>query len=302
MVNVVLVTGSSGFLGRAVAERFVAAGHHVIGLDPTKPLDSIVRHVTDDLSDPVRLRELFAGEGITHIIHSGGVSGPMVMPDRPDRVIAINVGGTLNLLQAALDAKTKTFIFCSSVSAIGEFYEKEPIGDDHPLQPTNTYGCSKAAVDMVLRGLWRQVPLDLCSLRFTGIYGPGRRTHFVVDDIVDAALCGHPVRVPAATDWPYIYVDDAADAAIAACFCEHRQQLSYFIAYPEQVSLTDLATAAAEAAGRHPIRLEIDHTNPPWTRGPLDIAPAQRDFGFSPKVDLREGIRRMVAARTMISA
>ena len=301
MVNI-LVTGSSGFLGHAIAERLVAAGHHVIGLDPSKPRDSIVRQVTDDLSDARRVRELLAGEGITHIIHAGGVSGPMVMPDRPDRVIAINVGGTLNLLQAALDAKIKTFVFCSSVSAIGEFYEKEPIGEDYPLRPTNTYGCSKAAVEMVLRALWHQVPLDLCSLRFTGIYGPDRRTQFVVDDIVEAALRGHSVRVPAATDWPYIYVEDAADAAIAACFSEHRQQLSYFIAYPEQVSLTDLAAAAAEAAGGHPVRLETDHTNPPWRRGPLDIAPAQRDFGFSPKVDHREGIRRMVAARTMISA
>jgi nucleoside-diphosphate-sugar epimerase len=301
MANI-LLTGSSGFLGRAIAERLIAAGQQVIGLDPAKPLDSVVRHVTDDLSDIGRLRELLSGEGITHIIHAGGVSGPMVMSDHPDHVIAINVAGTLNLLRAALDTKTKTFVFCSSVSAIGEFYEREPIADDHPLRPTNTYGCSKAAVDMVLRGLWRRVPLDLCSLRFTGIYGPGRRTQFVIDDIVDAALRGHSVRVPAATDWPYIYVDDAADAAIAACFCGHRTQLSYFIAYPEQVSLTDLATAAAEAAGGRPVRLEIDHTNPPCARGPLDIAPAQRDFGFFPKVDHREGIRRMVAARTMISA
>lgn len=300
MVSVVLVTGSSGFLGRAIAERLIAAGHRVIGLDPAKPLDSTIRHVTEDLSDTGRLRELLAGEGITHIIHAGGISGPMVMSDLPDRVIAINVGGTLNLLQAALDAKTKTFVFCSSISAIGEYYERMPIGDDHPLRPTNTYGCSKAAVDMVLRGLWRRVPLDLCSLRFTGIYGPGRRTQFVVDDIVDAALRGQPVRVPATTDWPYIYVDDGADAAVAACFCEHRKQLAYFIAYPEQVSLTDLA-AAAEAAGRHSVRLEIDHSNPPLSRGPLDIAPAQRDFGFSPKIDHREGIRRMVVAHTMIS-
>lgn len=297
MTGAVLVTGASGFLGCVVVERLLALGYDVVGLDPAPLVVATIRHINDDLSDADRLRELLAAEQFTHIIHTGGVSGPMVLADRPEQLIAINVMGSLNLLQAAIVTGAKAFVYCSSVSAVGEYYEDTPIGDDYPLRPTNTYGASKAAVDMVLRGLWRRVTLDLCSLRFTGIYGPGRRTQYVVDDIVDAAVKGHPVRVPAATDWPYIYIDDAADAAVAACFSKHRKKLTYFIAYPEQVSLADLA-AATSLAGR-PVRLEIDSTNPPLARGPLDIAPAQRDFGFSPKIDHREGIRRMLVARTM---
>ncbi len=297
MANRILVTGASGFLGSAVIPRLLERHDAVVGLDPAAPEHSSVRHIEDDLSDPARLRALLAGERISHILHAGGVSGPMVMADRPDRVMAINVGGSVNLLLAALDLGVKTFVYCSSVSAIGDFYEAEPIDDDHPMRPVTPYGCSKAAMDMVLRGLWRKTPLDLCSLRFTGIYGPGRRTAFVIDEVVNAALEGRPARVEPMSDQPFLYIDDAADAAVAACVSDRRRQLHYFLAYPERVALTDLAAAAA-AAGM-PVKIEIDATRTPARRGPLDIMPAARDFGFAPKIDHRTGIARMISARRL---
>lgn len=291
----VLLTGSSGFLGRALAPRLRAAGHAIVGLDPVPASLPGVHAVTGDLADADWLTHLLRTHAVTHVIHAGGVSGPMVLSDRPAEVIAINVAGSLNLLQAAQASGVVTFVYCSSVSAVGDYYEDAPIGDEHPLRPTSTYGASKAAVEMVLRGLWRRTPLDLCSLRFTTIYGPGRQTALVVDEIVAAACAGRAARVAPASDWPYIYVDDAADAALAACFATRRRQLAYFIAYPQQVSLAELAAAAA-AAG-FPVALAVDATQPQALRGPLDIAPAQRDFAFAPRVDHREGIRRMIAAQ-----
>jgi len=294
MANV-LVTGASGFLGSVVMTRLLTAGHHAVGLDPAPAPAADRRHVIDDLSDRRRLSELLGAEKITHVIHCGGVSGPMVLADDPARVMEINVAGSLNLLLSALGSGVKTFIYCSSVSAVGEFYEREPIDADYPLRPMSAYGSSKAAMDMVLRGLWRRVPLDLCSLRFTSIYGPGRRTRFVVDDIVDAAVQGTPALVEPASDWPYIYIDDAADAAVAACFSALRSQLYYFVAFPEQVTLENFAQAAAQA-GRS-VQLAIDAARPVVQRGPVDIGPAQRDFGFAPRIDHREGIRRMLSRR-----
>lgn len=293
MANV-LVTGASGFLGAAIMARLQTAGHYTVGLDPAPGPNAAQRHVIDDLSDRRRLSELLRAEQITHTIHCGGVSGPMVLADDPARVMEINVAGSLNLLLASIGC-VKTFIYCSSVSAVGEFYESDPIGVDYPLQPTSAYGCSKAAMDMVLRGLWQRIPLDLCSLRFTSIYGPGRRMRFVVDDIVAAAEQGESASVEPTTDWPYVYIDDAADAAVAACFSVRRHQLSYFIAYPEQVTLENFAEAAAQAG--KPVQLVIDTTRPPAQRGSVDIGPAQRDFGYAPRVDHREGICRMLAER-----
>jgi UDP-glucose 4-epimerase len=291
----VLVTGASGFLGAAVIARLMTQGRRIIGLDPAAPATSSHRHVCDDLSDREGLLSLLRAEDVSHVIHCGGVSGPMVMSDDPARIMDINVTGSLNLLQASLAAGVKTFIYCSSVSAVGDFYEREPIDASYPLRPASTYGASKAAMDMVLRGLWRRVPLDLCSLRFTSIYGPGRQTRFVVDDIVSAALSGKSVAVEPTTDWPYIYIDDAADAAVAACFSTTRRELYYFIAYPEQVTLEELSCAAANSGGA-PL-LDVDENGPRAKRGPLDIGPAQRDFSFTPKVDHRDGMRRMVEAR-----
>jgi len=294
MPAVVLLTGASGFLGRAIAPRLAAAGHRVIGLDPMPAPDPALRHVVDDLGDRARLSALLAAEQVTNIIHAGGVSGPMVLPDAPERVIDINVGRTLNLLQAALASRVATFLYCSSVSAVGDFYQDQPIGEDFPLRPTSPYGGSKAAVEMVLHALWRKVTLDLCVLRFTTIYGPGRETQCAVDDIVAAALAGRDAHVEPATDWPYVYVDDAAEATVAAAFCTTRRRLVYYIAYPEQVAFAQIAAAAARPD--EPVRLVIDETGPRAARGPLDIAPARRDFGFAPRVDHHEGIRRMVAA------
>ncbi|HMA57689.1 MAG TPA: NAD(P)-dependent oxidoreductase [Pseudolabrys sp.] len=289
--EVTLVTGASGFLGKAVMKLLVEQKKHAIGLDPRS---SATTQVVDDLSDRLKLTKLLAGERVTHIIHAGGVSGPMVLADDPVKVITINVLGSLNLLYAAMGTGVRTFVYCSSAAALGSFYENEPVGEDYPMRPNNTYSASKAAMEMVLRGLWGKIFLDLCSLRFTVIYGPGRETTFTVEEIVGAALAGKAARIQPMTDWPYIYIDDAARAAVQACYAKGRKQLRYFIAHPEKVTPEDIAAAAA-AAGK-PVRIEIDSSKLSAARGPLDIEPAARDFGFRAQVDLREGVRRLIEA------
>lgn len=289
--EITLVTGASGFLGKAVIKLLAEQKQRAIGLDPRS---SATTQVVDDLSDRSKLTRLLANEKITHIIHAGGVSGPMVLADDPVEVISINVLGSLNLLYAAMGAGVRAFIYCSSAAALGSFHESAPVDENYPLRPNNTYSASKAAVEMVLRGLWGKIPLDLCALRFTVIYGPGRETTYTVEEIVGAALAGKAARIAPMADWPYVYIDDAARAAVQACYAKGRKQLSYFIAHPEKVTPDDIAAAAA-AAGK-PVRIEIDGSKPKAERGPLDIEPAARDFGFRAQVGHREGVRRLIEA------
>src|SRR5262245_47873621 len=168
--DVTLVTGASGFLGHAIMTLLAQNGPRAIGLDP---VPSTSANIIDDLSDRARLKALLADKKVTHIIHAGGVSGPIVMPDYPIGIITINVAGSLNLLRAAMEAGVKTFIYCSSVSALGNFYEKEPVGEDYPLRPSSTYGASKAAMDMVLRGLWAESPWNWTRWRLPRFNVPG---------------------------------------------------------------------------------------------------------------------------------
>jgi len=289
--NVTLVTGASGFLGKAVMKLLAEQKQRTIGLDPRA---SATTQVVDGLSDRSKITKLLTGEKVTHIIHAGGVSGPMVLADDPVKVITINVLGSLNLLYAALDTGVRTFIYCSSAAALGSFHESVPVDENYPLRPNNTYSASKAAMEMVMRGLWGKIPLDLCSLRFTVIYGPGRETTYTVEEIVGAALAGRAARIAPMADWPYVYIDDAARAAVQACYAKGRKQLSYFIAHPEKVTPEDIAAAAA-AAGK-PVRIDIDASRPKAERGPLDIEPAARDFGFRAQVGHREGVRRLIEA------
>lgn len=291
----VLVTGSSGFLGSAIIPRLLAQGHRVIGLDPVPATASQYNAVVDDLTDRGRIAQILLSQQVTHVIHAGGISGPTVMPNKPDRLMATNVGGSVNLVTAALAAEVENFVYCSSVSAVGPYYEATPIGADYPLRPTDPYGCSKAAVDMMLLGLAGRVALDICSLRFPGIYGPGRKTSSVVDTIVNAAIAGRPVRLPRQGDYPYIYIDDAAAATVAACFSTNRKELVYYVSYPEQVTMDELVRAAADCTQN--LTLEIDDTQHAEPRGPVDIKPAQRDFGYAPRIDHREGIRRTIEMR-----
>ena len=105
----VLVTGSSGFVGRRIVEKLIADGKTVAGLDPAP---SPATRILDDLSDRPRLRDLIARERITHIIHAGGISGPMVLTDDPAGIIAINVTGSLNLLNEAMAAGVVANLRC----------------------------------------------------------------------------------------------------------------------------------------------------------------------------------------------
>ena len=115
----VLVTGSSGFVGCAIMARLAG---RAIGLDPVAGPST---QITDDLSDRARLRDLIRREAITHIIHAGGVSGPMVLADDPAGVIAINVTGSMNLLYEAMAGGVATFVYCSSVAAIASLIAHE---------------------------------------------------------------------------------------------------------------------------------------------------------------------------------
>lgn len=164
--DLILVTGSSGRIGRCVVQALLEQGRAVRGLDLNA---SGRRHpdyaeVTGSLDDAAAVAR--AMEGVTHVLHLGAFMSWAVR-DR-DAMFRANVEGTRLLLDAAATAGVARFVFASS----GEVYPENapqalPVTEDHPLNPTSPYGLTKLLGEELVRFHQRQGRMETVILRFS---------------------------------------------------------------------------------------------------------------------------------------
>mgnify|MGYP003346608923 CR=1 FL=1 len=154
-MSTILVTGLSGLIGRAVADRLVRDGRSIVGMDQRVRSDEPFPVLAHDLPDPHRWHEAITRFGITEIIHPGGISGPMLLPDAPARIVDINLAGVAGLLEAARLHRLRRVVCFSSVVAYGDHPDLAPVTERALLQPATLYGATKAAgdalIDMIIR-------------------------------------------------------------------------------------------------------------------------------------------------------
>jgi nucleoside-diphosphate-sugar epimerase len=289
----ILVTGSSGFIGLPVARALAELGHRVIGLDPALPGHEIpgVTWVRGKLGDVRHMSEMLCSKEIDTVIHAGGISGPMLAPDDPYLICEANVIGSINLIEAVRLVAIRRLVYCSSAAVFGNT-PPAPVPDDAPLRPTNLYGASKGAVDLILQAYRHQYGLNCVSLRLSNVYGPGRKTDCAIRMMLSNALAGRPTRF----DWgighyrPYLFVDDAVRAILCAIAAPPAAQFEYNIAGPDYVEMPRIGeivrglvpgSAIAFGSGADPLGYE---------RKELDISAAKRDLEFAPKVGMEQGI------------
>lgn len=148
----VLLTGSSGWLGRFLAPRLRAAGHAVIGLDVAPGTET---QIVGSVADLDLVERVFADHAIEAVIHSGALHKPDIARFPTQAFIEVNVTGTLNLLQAAARAGHDRFVFTSTTSLMISQAIRQEAGpaavwldeDFGPLAPRNIYGVTKLAAE-----------------------------------------------------------------------------------------------------------------------------------------------------------
>lgn len=293
----VLVTGSNGFVGRPLTAALRRLGRTVHGLDVSdEPPPEGVQHHRDDLGDADRLERLLRDAGVTAIVHGGGISGPMVAPGDPARILRVNVVGSINLAEAARRVGIERFVYLSSAAAYGPT-RSNPVREEAAFEPDDLYGASKGAVDLLLAGQRRHHGFPAVSLRLSTVYGPGRRTSCAIAAMIRETLAGRPVRL----DWgrgyarPYLHVDDAVSAVCAALTVPLPAQPAYNIAGPEFVATEEVARLVAAAIPGADIVLGVGVPGGGYRRDPLDLTAAARDLGYRPRVGIAEGIAGYVA-------
>jgi len=152
----VLLTGSSGWLGRFLAPMLSHAGHAVTGLDVAPGADT---QVLGSVADRALIDRTFGEHGIEAVIHGGALHKPDIVRYPRQAFVDVNVSGTLNLLEAAAAAGHDRFVFTSTTSlmitdAIRAEQSAEAVWLDEtsgPLAPRNIYGVTKLAAEHLCR-------------------------------------------------------------------------------------------------------------------------------------------------------
>ncbi|MEJ2457772.1 MAG: NAD(P)-dependent oxidoreductase [Novosphingobium sp.] len=173
----ILLTGSSGWLGRHLAPLLQSRGHEVTGLDVAPGLYT---RVTGSVADRDLVFQTVAHYGIEAIIHAGALHKPDIVRFPRQTFIDVNVSGTLNLLEAAVEAGHGRFLFTSTTSLMvradvragageaGAWWMDEDFG---PLEPRNIYGVTKLAAENLCRLIARESGMAVAILR-TGRFFP----------------------------------------------------------------------------------------------------------------------------------
>lgn len=294
MESTILITGSAGLVGSALATTLRAHGHRVLSLDLRDP-DPRSRI---DVRDPQAVRTSMLE--CTGIVHLAAVSRVIWGERDPEACRTTNIGGTRNLLDAALAAPRRPWlIFASSREVYGQ-PRQLPATEDCPLDPINVYGHTKVAGEHMLLAA-RDQGLRGAIVRLSNVYGsPADHHDRVVPAFVRAAVRGQPLRVDGADHtFDFTHVDDTARGiAMLASRLENSHlpppPIHFLTGTP--TSLGQLAALTVELAGTH---APITHA-PPRS---YDVAHfhgspkrAHQLLDWSPRIALRDGLTRFIAA------
>jgi nucleoside-diphosphate-sugar epimerase len=326
----VAVTGATGFVGTSLVARLLADGHEVHALvhpsaDDRQLRDRGVRIVVGDVREFASVERTFAGVEVVY--HLAAVV-PGAARTRAEYA-AVNVGGAANVARAAVSARVRHLVHCSTVAVHGPRAGTKPrararagetlVTEETPVAPVNAYQRTKLTAERIVTHAAREHGLSVAIARLTSLYGPGdRRSVRLYGDIARGRLLvigdGTPRCHPT-------YLDDAI---AGLCCCGNRKRSPgeiFIIGGRERPSVNELVETIAAALGVTPRVVRIPRL--PFGiaralyRGGLgricpppglidrfdfflddqayDVSKADRELGFHARVSLRDGIERAVA-------
>lgn len=299
----VMITGGRGFIGRAVAELLQNPGNRVISLDVLPLQDSGGEsesrvEISCDITDRDQLRRVFASHEIDGIVHLAAILPTAAQRD-PVRAAAVNIQGSLNLLEMAHEFGVRRFVFGSSLSIYGTYPVDHIVSESDRAAPEDVYGAAKLYVEQFAlafcdRCNLESIRLEFVSLRIGRVVGPGsgsmtsawRSQMFEFLPANEAKT----IHLPYAASERVLLVDVEDVARMLVTLLEARAYRHFiYNAACESVVIADLKR---ELEVLNP-KLQVATGTTPATGNPrlLDSSRFRREFGFE-AVPIFERLRR----------
>jgi NAD dependent epimerase/dehydratase len=305
----VLVTGAGGFIGGHLVSRLVADGAKVRGLvrynsrNQRGTLDWIDPEIAAEVE--VVLGELRDIESVTSavsgtefVLHLGAQIAIPYSYVNPRDFFEVNVLGTLNVAQAALGAGVERVVHTSTSEVYGSA-QTVPITETHPLEPQSPYAASKLAADKLMDSWHRSFELPVTVLRPFNTYGPRQSARAITPTIISQALTGDTLRLGSLHPRRDLtYVGDTVAGMVAAAVTPAAAGRTIQLGTGHAVSVGEIVTMIGEILGRelHP---ELDESRVRPERSEVQLLLSEPELartllGWTPSVDLREGLERTV--------
>ena len=293
----VLVSGASGFVGRAVTRALIDVGAQVLGTWYRTAPDfqhPRLRWIRADLSSPSTVPECrhMDFDAVVHLaaeIPTASMSA--------DRAAAQNRSVDERVFRLAAERRVP-LVYASSSSVYGEQIGSALLSEDGPTIPTNPYSRAKLESERLGADIADGAGTRFVALRICAPYGPGQKTRTVVQIFVDSALGNRPLEYfgNGSREQAFTFVSDIASAFVHAL---HAGNGSYNIAGAPPIQMKNLALLVAELSG-----ISGNLVRPAGRPDPqegfaarLSIARAARDLQWSQRVSLREGLMRCISSR-----
>jgi nucleoside-diphosphate-sugar epimerase len=315
----ILVTGGTGFTGKALVKRLLDDGHQVTALDYKEGLKTeelkqcgaevVIGSVTDKaVADRCM-------QGVEVVQHLAAAFRELDVPN--SYYEEVNVGGTRTMLEAAVRHGVRKFVYCSTCGVHGNV-EHPPADENAPINAADYYQQTKYEAEPVVNAFHEQHGLATTILRPAAIYGPGDPERFFM--IYKRVAKGRfPMFGKGTTLYHPLYVDNLVDAHVLAQEQGRGDGEAYLIADAEYLTIEQLVRAIGRALD---VDVKVPHfplwplvlaghffekvckpfkITPPifprrvdWYRQnrAFDIGKARRELGYEPRVGLEEGLRR----------
>jgi len=299
-----LVTGAAGFIGSTLAERLVADGADVVGLDcfaDHYPRAIKERNLVGLLAGPrftfvestiqdADLRSILADR--THVFHLAAQAGVRKSWGRDFTVYTVNnVEATQVLLEAVAQAPAiERVVYASSSSVYGDNVAM-PMREDALPQPVSPYGVTKLAAEQLCYLYYTNHRVPAVSLRYFTVYGPRQRPDMGFHKFLRAAIRREPITLYGDGEQTrdFTFVHDAVGATIAAATRGVPGRV-YNVGGGSRVSMNDVVELMGRVSGRTLVVTRGDAQKGDMRHTYADTTRARQDLGFAPRVGLEEGL------------
>ena len=314
----ILVTGGTGFTGKALVKRLLDDGHHVVALDYKEGLktqelrDWGAEVVIGSVTDRAVVDRCMAGVEIVQ--HLAAAFRELNVPE--SHYDEVNVGGAKNVLESARQAGVRKLVYCSTCGVHGNI-DHPPGGEEAPIQPADYYQKTKYEAEPFVVEAFKKHGFKTTILRPAAIYGPGdpERFHMIFKRVAKGSF---PMFGNGRTFYHPLYIDNLTDAMVLAMDENKGNGEAYLIADEHYYAIEDIVKAVARALetdvkiAHYPVwpLVAAGHVcetlckpfgvTPPifprrvdWYRQnrAFKIDKAKRDLGYAPRVGLDEGLK-----------